>query len=147
MLHRPRRTYAPMQTIRPVTRRLPVREIELLPTRSEVMTYAAPTRIELISPAELSLSWPDGSTARLTLKTMRDECPCAGCKGEVILGKVYKPSLLPTFTPGMYELRAIEPVGNYGIQVTWKDGHHTGIYSWEYLHLLAFGAKSDANEA
>lgn len=98
--------------------------------------YPAPTKITQPTVTELELSWSDGATCRLPLKRMRDECPCAGCKGEVILGKVYKPTLLPTFTPGMYEVAKIEPVGSYGVQVTWKDGHHTGIYTWEYLHLL-----------
>lgn len=103
------------------------------------MIVPAPSRIEQTSPVELTLTWADGLSCTLTLKLLRDECPCAGCKGEVILGKVYKPALLPTFTPGMYELKAIDPVGSYGIQVTWRDGHHTGIYSWEYLRLLGKG--------
>jgi DUF971 family protein len=100
------------------------------------MNYPPPTKIEQSEPTALTLSWPDGTSCALTLKQLRDECPCAGCKGENILGKVYKPLMLPTFTPGMYELKGIDPVGSYGIQVTWKDGHHTGIYTWEYLHLL-----------
>lgn len=100
------------------------------------MNYPAPTKIQQTGPAELTFTWPDGTADTIALKLLRDECPCAGCKGEVILGKVYRPALLPTFTPGMYELRAVDPVGSYGIQITWKDGHHTGIYSWEYLHLL-----------
>ena len=32
---------------------------------------------------------------------------------------------------------AIEPVGNYGIRLTFDDGHDTGIYAWEYLKDLA----------
>lgn len=100
------------------------------------MNTPAPTKIQQTAPTELTFTWADAPPCTLTLKQLRDDCPCAGCKGEVILGKVYKPTLLPTFTPGMYELRAIEPVGSYGIQVTWKDGHHTGIYSWDYLHIL-----------
>jgi DUF971 family protein len=27
-------------------------------------------------------------------------------------------------------------VGNYGVQVAWKDGHDTGIYTWEMLRTL-----------
>lgn len=100
------------------------------------MNVPAPTTIRLTAPNELTLTWAGSPPMTLPLKLLRDECPCAGCKGEVILGKVYKPLQLPTFTPGMYELKSIDPVGNYAVQVTWKDGHHTGIYSWEYLHLL-----------
>ena len=25
-------------------------------------------------------------------------------------------------------------VGNWGLGVTWNDGHNTGIYSWPLLH-------------
>lgn len=103
--------------------------------------FPPPTKIALASPTELMLTWPDGSADRLPLKLLRDECPCAGCKGEVILGKVFRPIMLPTFAPGMYEPARIEPIGSYAIQITWKDGHHTGIYSWEYLHLLCRTAR------
>ncbi|MDO8609672.1 MAG: gamma-butyrobetaine hydroxylase-like domain-containing protein [bacterium] len=30
----------------------------------------------------------------------------------------------------------METVGGYAIRVSWKDGHNTGIYSWEYLKKL-----------
>ncbi len=36
----------------------------------------------------------------------------------------------------MYEVKNIEVVGDYAIQITWTDGHNTGIYSWEYLLKL-----------
>ena len=28
-------------------------------------------------------------------------------------------------------------IGNYAIKINFDDGHHTGIYSWEYLYNLA----------
>ncbi|MDB6060111.1 MAG: 1-(5-phosphoribosyl)-5-((5-phosphoribosylamino)methylideneamino)imidazole-4-carboxamide isomerase [Verrucomicrobiaceae bacterium] len=30
----------------------------------------------------------------------------------------------------------IQPVGNYAVQLTFSDGHDTGLYSWEYLYEL-----------
>ncbi|WP_404382502.1 gamma-butyrobetaine hydroxylase-like domain-containing protein [Caenispirillum salinarum] len=30
----------------------------------------------------------------------------------------------------------VEPVGNYAIRILFDDGHHTGIYTWTYLHEL-----------
>jgi DUF971 family protein len=27
-------------------------------------------------------------------------------------------------------------VGHYAVQITWKDGHSTGIYTWENLREL-----------
>jgi DUF971 family protein len=31
----------------------------------------------------------------------------------------------------------IEPVGHYALQLSFSDGHNTGIYSWDILHDLA----------
>ena len=31
----------------------------------------------------------------------------------------------------------VEPVGNYAVQLTFNDGHKSGIYSWDLLHDLA----------
>lgn len=41
-----------------------------------------------------------------------------------------------TFAPGMNELDALTPVGNYAVQARWKDGHDTGIYTWQMLRGL-----------
>ncbi|EKD74410.1 MAG: protein of unknown function DUF971 [uncultured bacterium] len=32
---------------------------------------------------------------------------------------------------------SIEPVGNYAIKLIFDDGHHTGIYSFDFLYELA----------
>ena len=85
---------------------------------------------------ELRITWDDGHVSMLPIKLLRDECPCAGCKGEVLFGKVYKPAPLSIFQEGMYELINLKTMGQYGVQAIWKDGHDTGIYSWEYLRAL-----------
>jgi len=30
----------------------------------------------------------------------------------------------------------IEPVGNYAVRITFDDFHDTGIFTWNYLHVL-----------
>lgn len=35
-----------------------------------------------------------------------------------------------------YTMETLVPVGNYALQPTWDDGHHTGLYTWEYLRRL-----------
>lgn len=84
----------------------------------------------------LRITWDDGHISVLPIKLLREECPCAGCKGEVLFGKVYKPAPLTIFQEGMFELVSLTSVGQYAIQAVWKDGHDTGIYSWEYLRAL-----------
>ena len=39
------------------------------------------------------------------------------------------------------EITAAEPVGTYAMQITFSDGHDSGLYSWEYLHEM--GVKQD----
>ena len=43
---------------------------------------------------------------------------------------------MKTFAAGMNELAALNPVGNYGVQAAWKDGHDTGIYTWDMLRTI-----------
>lgn len=93
-----------------------------------------PTSITLTPERDLRIAWSDGHVVRFALQYFRDQCPCAGCKGETdILGGHHPPLQLPVMTPGKYELKALTPVGNYAIAAAWGDGHDTGIYSWEYL--------------
>jgi len=69
------------------------------------------------------------------LRDLRDACPCAYCTGEQILGQQVFVGI-KTFAPGMNELVMLNPVGNYGVQATWGDGHDTGIYTWEMLRKV-----------
>lgn len=43
---------------------------------------------------------------------------------------------MKTLQPGMNELKALTPVGNYAVQASWKDGHQTGIYTWDMLRRI-----------
>jgi DUF971 family protein len=95
-----------------------------------------PVQIKILEKNKLHIKWNDETESRIPLKYLRDQCPCAGCKGETILLRTYRPPAPSVLTPGMYELKNIEIVGGYAIQLTWKDGHNTGIYSWDYLMKL-----------
>lgn len=96
-----------------------------------------PTQIKRDKEANaLVFTWDDGHVSQFPLPFLRDSCPCAGCKGEVLFGKVYKPQTLNIYQEGMYELEKLEQVGQYAVQASWKDGHNTGIYSWELLRML-----------
>lgn len=96
-----------------------------------------PTQIKLLDKTQLLITWEDESETKIGLKYLRDECPCANCKGETILLKTYRPPKPTILNPEMYKIQNIQTVGGYAIQLLWKDGHNTGIYSWEYLHKLA----------
>ena len=96
-----------------------------------------PKQIKVNDKKELAITWQDGVKDVISLKYLRDECPCANCKGETILFKTIRPGLKDMNAPGRYDIVKINVVGGYAIQITWKDRHDTGIYSWEYLKMLA----------
>ena len=95
-----------------------------------------PLQIKVIDKTHLLIKWNNNSETKLGLKYLRDECPCANCKGETILLKTFRPPKPTMLNPDMYKIQTIQIVGGYAIQISWKDGHNTGIYSWEYLQKL-----------
>ncbi len=94
---------------------------------------------------ELAIRWKDGSETYIRLEALRRQCPCAVCAGETdLLGRRYGGS--PTLSPNSYVLKSCAPVGSYGLQPQWADGHGSGIYSYEYLRSLDPGAQTPETE-
>ena len=90
---------------------------------------STPTKIKKVSPAELMIIWADGVESHFPAPVLRRECPCASCRDEITGARI----LLPMHVPDTLELRRVELVGQYALQFEWTDGHHTGIFSFEYL--------------
>ena len=105
-----------------------------------------PKSIKVKEKKYLEITWEDDSESRISLKYLRDECPCATCKGETVLLKTFRPVSNKIITPEMYLIKNIETVGEYAVQITWKDGHSTGIYSWEYLQELEKDQESEKKQ-
>jgi DUF971 family protein len=95
-----------------------------------------PVKINKTKDNILLIIWDDEHESKYPLQFLRDFCPCATCQGETVLFKTYKPEKMKFDLPGKYELKNIQTVGNYAIQLIWNDGHDTGIYSWEYLRKI-----------
>ena len=93
------------------------------------------TQIKLFSQNELFIKWDNDHESIISLLTLRDSCPCAGCQGETVLLKTYKPEP-QQHLHGRYNLTGIQQVGHYAIQISWGDKHTTGIYTWEFLRSL-----------
>ncbi|MCX6169214.1 MAG: DUF971 domain-containing protein [Ignavibacteriales bacterium] len=98
---------------------------------------STPTKIKLYKQEFLEVTWDNGKVIKYPLKFLRDETPDAGNKGETILWKHYAPQKQEPLKPDSYEIEKIETVGNYAIQIKWKDGYNFGIYSWELLNQFA----------
>lgn len=98
-----------------------------------------PTNIQLNRQiGELHITWDDGQTCVYPLSHLRAACPCVECRGgHDRMGMEYAPDNLLDLTPARaYQVERLELVGNYALQFFWDDGHHTGIYTWEYLRRL-----------
>lgn len=95
-----------------------------------------PADIQVIG-GELAVRWDDGSETYVSLETLRRFCPCAGCMGEKdIMGNVYKAPERP-YGAGAFEIDRLVPVGGYAVQPVWRDGHNTGLYTWEWIRRVA----------
>lgn len=95
------------------------------------MATPTPTDIKLHQVSrKLEITFSDGAHFELPFEFLRVFSPSAEVRGhgpgqEVL--QVGKSDVL---------INAAEPVGLYGINFFFSDGHNTGIYSWEYLHEL-----------
>jgi ATP-binding protein involved in chromosome partitioning len=89
-------------------------------------------------PRTLSVLWEDGQRNDFDVRDLRLACRCAQCVEEMSGRPLLDPkSVRPDVIP-----RTITSVGNYAVQVSWSDGHSTGIYSFESLR--AFGDRDAA---
>lgn len=95
-----------------------------------------PERIEVIG-VELAIQWEDGGESYIPLETLRRRCPCAGCQGERdVMGHLHK-GPEQKLNASSFVLKQVARVGTYAICPQWADGHHTGIFSFDYLRRIA----------
>jgi DUF971 family protein len=104
----------------------------------------SPKQIKVKDKSRLYIKWNDNTSSEIGLEYLRDECPCASCKGETVLLKTYRP-VRKEKHPEMYKIADIKTVGGYAIQITWKDGHNTGLYTWDNLKQIAEDEGSGAS--
>ena len=82
---------------------------------------------------EVIVVWGDGHESYFPGGELRKACSCASCKGERhLFGRATLPTLRP-LRPDAFVPVSAQLVGNYGLQVTWGDGHDHGIYALDEL--------------
>lgn len=92
----------------------------------------APTRLEPFSSTELFLEWNQGERFSVPYVEIRYYCPCAGCVDEHTGQRTLeRSSISPEIRPTQVQL-----VGRYAVQVSWSDGHNTGMYHYDRLMEL-----------
>ena len=101
------------------------------------MSGPRPTQLTLHQASHiLEIAFDDGSGYRLPCEYLRVESPSAEVQGHGPGQKVLVAGKRDV------NVRAIEPVGNYGVLLRFDDGHATGIYTWSFLRQL--GEEQDA---
>ncbi|HVQ27382.1 MAG TPA: DUF971 domain-containing protein [Planctomycetota bacterium] len=93
---------------------------------------ARPVKLSQEGPDTLFVRWSHGHESRYPVRALRLACRCAQCVDEW----TGEPRLAPDSVPADVRPRSIEPVGLYGLQVDWSDGHNTGIFTFETLAEL-----------
>lgn len=74
----------------------------------------------------VEITWSDGVATVFAHTFLRKSCKCADCTAA---------NAVPTYSSSL-RLSDIRPVGSYGIQLVFNDGHDRGIYPWPYLYKL-----------
>src|SRR3989304_3499378 len=88
---------------------------------------------------EMTIEWNDGHTSVYSFTLLRRACPCAECQGgHEHMRSEPDPEVFnyPREDTAATRMRNVEAVGSYALTIEWEDGHHYGIYNWNYLRKL-----------
>lgn len=89
-----------------------------------------PVSIDISKDTDVRVTYPDGYVAQFDLLTLRKGCPCATCRNIRERGGESWPG--PN-SPGPLRVERAELHGAWGLNISWNDGHATGIYPFELL--------------
>ena len=78
----------------------------------------------------LEIAFDNGNTYRIPFELMRVFSPSAEVQGHGPGQEVLQTGKRHV------GITALEPVGHYGVQPSFSDGHNSGIFSWDYLYNL-----------
>ena len=102
---------------------------------------AVDVKIHVSNGTGIDIVWADGHKSHYDFSYLREECPCATCndergKKEAFAAAVKTPSaVLPMFKPKP-RAQSATVMGNYAVQISFSDGHSTGIYSYDHLRTI-----------
>jgi ATP-binding protein involved in chromosome partitioning len=76
--------------------------------------------------------WDDGTLMSYNPHKLRTACPCAGCRNEMTGEKILRDEDVPQDV----KITDARPVGRYGLNLIFSDGHSSGIYIFDVLRAL-----------
>jgi len=114
-----------------------------MPVPVDLRRKPSSVKIHVSTGAGVDIAWADGHRSHFDFAYLRDLCPCATCNDQ----RAKRDSLseaspafraspaLPMFKPKP-RAESAQAVGQYAIQISFSDGHSTGIYSYEHLRSI-----------
>ena len=114
-----------------------------MPTPLDPRKKPTSVEIHVSNGSGVDVVWADGHASHYEFAYLREECPCATCNdarekkaslGELV-SSLKSSRALPMFKPKP-RAQAATQVGNYAIQISFTDGHSTGIYSYDHLRNI-----------
>ena len=113
-----------------------------MPIPQDVRKKPTDVKVRVSTGEGVDVTWSDGHASHYPFPYLRDLCPCALCNDErdkkARMGT--SPSSiasieLPMFKPRV-TAKSAQAMGNYALQISFSDGHATGIYSFEHLREI-----------
>lgn len=97
--------------------------------------------IEVDRESKVTITFGDGLVAEFDLMSLRLACPCATCRSLRDLKEDVWPR---PDSPTPLRITGADLYGAWGLQVTWNDGHATGIYPFDALRKWAEGDRPES---
>jgi ATP-binding protein involved in chromosome partitioning len=91
-----------------------------------------PKEVHLTDREPPQILWDDGVNMSYLPRALRTACPCAGCRNELTGEKILRDETVPN------DIKVVEarPVGRYGLNLIFSDGHSSGIYVHDLMRSL-----------
>lgn len=104
------------------------------------MKHVLPTALKKTDNRSLRIQWSDGELLDYPFGLLRNACPCATCKERKKADEMKEPGdLLKILKPGeavALDILEMRPVGNYAYNITFSDGHSSGLFTMELLREI-----------
>lgn len=97
-----------------------------------------PRHIDVKKDRSLTIRWSDGRVSVYPIVYLRRMSPSADARDLREQMAKNPLTVLPSSATTDRPLRVedVELVGNYAVRLSFSDGHHTGLYSWQYLREI-----------
>src|SRR6266403_1534401 len=102
-----------------------------MPTPVDPRKKPSSIKVHVSSGAGVDITWADGHSSHYEFTYLREEKQSLDSTVPTLASS----PALPMFKPKP-KAKAATQVGNYAIQISFSDGHSTGIYSYDHLRNI-----------